>query len=313
MTRAASLPAAIELLNRLRGAAPPATAEKLEQIMALIQNLAQEVAFFNAQIIEDAGPLAAPRAPTAPPPATPAEAAPGDTPVIDEDSALHLLIGLNEGLRAPLIAIRGRAELIRSGLLGQLTAEQAQWLDSIHHNTDRSFRLLDSVQRLIELQQGHLLLDWSDFVASDLLEEALSRVENRAAKRGQTLSMHIPDSVPLAHGDYYQALVVLLELLDNAIRYTPTGGAIRLSVESLGTHVLFSVADTGIGLRPEDLDRVGTLFWRGEYHPLVHQHPGTGLSLVVARQLLKLQGGELIFYGEPDVGSTFSFTLPVPA
>src|SRR5690606_32334537 len=109
------------------------------------------------------------------------------------------------------------------------------------------------------------------------------RVLNRASARGHELALAVPESVPMVHGDFYQALLVLTDLLDNAIRYTPPGGTIRLSVDGLGTHVLFSVADNGIGLRPEDMDTVGQPFWRGEHHPLVRQHPGTGLSLFLAR------------------------------
>jgi signal transduction histidine kinase len=97
------------------------------------------------------------------------------------------------------------------------------------------------------------------------------------------------------------------------VRYTSEGGHIRLSVDSLGPYVLFNVADNGIGLRQEDMDNIGQPFWRGDFHPLVRQHvTGTGLSLFLARQILALQGGELIFSGEQAVGSTFSFTLNSP-
>ena len=71
--------------------------------------------------------------------------------------------------------------------------------------------------------------------------------------------------------------------------------------------------DDGIGLRPEDMEKVGKPFWRADHHPLVHYNTsGTGLSLFLAKQILALQHGELICYGEPDLGSTFSFTLPTP-
>jgi signal transduction histidine kinase len=235
-----------------------------------------------------------------------------DQPVVGDSSAFDVLVGINDALRAPLVAIHGRAELLHAGMLGQITEEQAQGLSAIHENTERAFRLLDAVQQLIAMQRDEVHIDWADFVATDLMEEAYGRVLNRAAARGHTLDLVVPESVPMARGDFYQSLLILTDLLDNAVRYTSPGGAIRLSVDSLGTHVLFSVADNGIGLRPEDIDAVGKPFWRGDYHPLVRQHPGTGLSLFVARRILALQGGELIFSGEPSVGSTFSFTLLAP-
>jgi signal transduction histidine kinase len=236
-----------------------------------------------------------------------------DELIAGQCTALDVLAGMNDALRAPLVAVRGRAELLQAGLLGQITPDQAQWLHAIHDNTDRAFRLLDAVQYLIMLQRDEVRIDWSNFIASDLLREACHRMQQRADARGHHLIMQVPEPVPMARGDYYQSLIVLTDLLDNAVRYTPPGGQIRLSAESLGTHVLFTVADSGIGLRPEDLEYIGSPFWRGVHHPLVHQHAGTGLSLFLARQVLALQSGELIFSGELGMGSTFSFTLLAPA
>lgn len=310
MTRPASVPTALELLNRLSSAAPPATAAKLEQIAVLIQDLSAEAAYFNTQVFDNAAILNhQPEPIVVPTPVTEAVAAMPDQPLTDDSTAFDMLVGVNDALRAPLVAIHGRAELLSAGTLGQITEEQAQWLTAIHENAQRAFRLLDSVQQLIAIQRGEVQVDWSYFIATDLLEEAHARVLNRAAARGHELALVKPESVPMVRGDFYQSLIVLTDLLDNAVRYTSQGGSIRLSVDSLGTHVLFSVADNGIGLRPEDMDNVGKPFWRGEHHPLVRQHPGTGLSLFLARRMLALQGGELIFTGEPEVGSTFSMML----
>lgn len=316
MTRPASIPAALELLNRLSDAAPPATAAKLEQVAALIQELSEEAAFLNAQVFEDAAQLSkpAPAVPSQPTPVmTDSEAAAvPEQPLADDTTVFEMLVGVHDALRGPLVAIHGRAELLSAGMHGQISEEQAQWLGDIQESTQRAFRLMDSIQQLIAMQRDEVQVDWSDFVATDLLEEAYSRVINRASARGHELNLSLPESVPMVHGDFYQSLVVLTDLLDNAVRYTPSGGSIRLSVDALGSYVLFSVADNGIGLRTEDMDSVGKPFWRGDHHPLVRQHPGTGLSLFLARRMLALQGGELIFSGEWGVGSTFSFMLTSP-
>jgi signal transduction histidine kinase len=169
------------------------------------------------------------------------------------------------------------------------------------------------VERLVALMRQEVQINWANLIATELLEEAHQRVTDRAAQNHHEITTHIPDIVPMAYGDFYQSLLILTDLLDNAIRYTPPGGHIRLSVDSLGTHVLFTVSDNGIGLRPEDTEKVGKPFWRGDHHPLVRYNAsGTGLSLFLAKQILALQDGELIFSGEPDLGSTFSFTLPAP-
>jgi signal transduction histidine kinase len=309
MTRPASVPAALELLHRLSSAAPPATSAKLEQVAALIEDLSAEAAYFNTQVFDNAAILNHRPEPIVVTPAATESVAVPDQSLTDDSTAFDMLVGVNDALRAPLVAIHGRAELLSAGILGQITEEQAQWLTAIHENAQRAFRLLDSLQQLIAIQRGEVQVDWSFFIATDLLEEAHSRVLNRASARGHELVLVVPESVPMVRGDFYQSLVILTDLLDNAIRYTPQGGTIRLSVDSLGTHVLFSVADNGIGLRPEDMDSVGKPFWRGEHHPLVRQYPGAGLSLFLAQRMLALQGGELIFTGEPEVGSTFSMML----
>jgi signal transduction histidine kinase len=301
---------AAEILDRLRQAAPPATAAKIAQISALLESLSQENAYLNSLISEDSSLLDT-SPPTSKPEPPPLPFSKNET-IAGDTSALDLLVGINDALRAPLGAIRGRAELVQAGLLGQISNEQKQWLNAIHENTGRAFTLLDSVQQIIALHEGRMQIEWSSFVAADLLEEAHERIRDRAADHQHNITIQKPASSPMAHGDFYQSLIVLTHILDNAVRYTPPGGQIRLSVDNLGTHVLFNVADNGIGLTAEDMQHVGQPFWRGEHHKLVRQQPGTGLTLFLVRRILALQRGELIFSGEPDLGSTFSFTLMIP-
>lgn len=306
-----SVKQAAEMLERLRQAAPATTASRIEQIMELIDELEQENAYLNA-VIPDTGMLRSNDVDFEPEPISPLsqpEIEPDEAP---DNSALPLLIGVNDALRAPLVAIRGRAELIQAGLLGKITDEQNQWLRAIHESTGRAFAVLEAIQQLLDLQRSQLKIDWSRFISTDLLEEAYARVQDRAEAQGHEVTITTPDVVPMAMGDFYQSLIVLTDLLDNAVRYTPAGGQIRMSVDNLGTHVLFSVADNGIGLSEDDLQHVSEPFWRGEQHKLVRQHAGTGLRLFLARRVLALQQGDLIFSGEPDFGSTFSFTLMIP-
>ncbi|MCA0456894.1 MAG: HAMP domain-containing histidine kinase [Chloroflexi bacterium] len=327
-----SLNQAIEVLKRLQSAAPAATAAKLSQVAELIQQLSDENTYLNSLVLDDMPPLAEPMQPSAPRSLASVSleddfaALMGTDPYpenTDEDvsftadnfsstQAMPLFTGLSDSLRPPLVAIRGRAELVQGGLLGQITPEQDTWLEAIQENTNRAFAVLDAVQEMIAIQQGKVRIEPVNFLATDLLTEAWERTRDRAKQLGHNVTIQAPDLVPVAHGDFYQSIIVLTDLLDNAMRYTPPGGSIRLSVDNLGTHVLLSVADNGIGLRPEDLDFIGKPFWRGSHHKLVRAHAGTGLRLYLAKQVLALQDGELIFTGEAGTGSTFSFTLPIP-
>ena len=327
-----SLNQAIEVLKRLQSAAPAATAAKLSQVADLIQQLSDENTYLNSLVLDDMPALAEPIQPSAPRSLASVSleddfaAVMGTDPYpenTDEDvsftadnfsstQAMPLFTGLSDSLRPPLVAIRGRAELVQGGLLGQITPEQDTWLEAIQENTNRAFAVLDAVQEMIAIQQGKVRIEPVNFLATDLLTEAWERTRDRAKQFGHNVTIQAPDLVPVAHGDFYQSIIVLTDLLDNAMRYTPPGGNIRLSVDNLGTHVLLSVADSGIGLQPEDLDFIGKPFWRGSHHKLVRAHAGTGLRLYLAKQVLALQDGELIFTGEAGTGSTFSYTLPIP-
>jgi signal transduction histidine kinase len=306
-----SLSQALEALSDLQGISPPYAAHQLGQIGSLLQSLADENAYLNTLLAE--GMPSSPavedltRNTTKTVTALLAEQA-----SIEKDSPLNLLMGVNDILRPPLIAIRGRAELVQAGMLGRLSPEQQQWMQAIQDNTNRSFAVLDSLQQVIALQNGQAHIEWSNFISTDLLNEAYERIRDKARAHQHEVTIHTPEAVPVTSGDFYQSLIILSDLLDNAVRYTPEGGQIRLSVDNLGTHVLFSVADNGIGLTEDDLAHLGQPFWRAQHQKLVRQHPGTGLRLYLARHMLALQQGELIFSGAPGVGSTFSFTLLVP-
>jgi signal transduction histidine kinase len=311
-TPSINLNRALEALSELQDTSPPSVAHLLGQIGALLQSLADENAYLNTLLTEGM-PLTSPAVEDLTRSSTKTVTALlSQQATIEEDSPQYLLMGLNEVMRPPLIAIRGRAELVQAGMLGGLSEEQEQWLQAIHENTDRAFAVLDAMQQVLALQNGQVQIGWSNFISTDLLSEAYDRIRDKAQARQHEVTIHAPEVVPLARGDFYQSLIILTDLLDNAVRYTPEGGQIRLSVDNLGTHVLFSVADNGVGLTEDDLLHVGQPFWRGEHQRLVRQHPGTGLRLYLARHILALQQGELIFSGEAGVGSTFSFTLLAP-
>ncbi len=331
---------AIDILYRLEAAAPANTAAKLAQVTALLKQMADENNYLNSLVLDNVPALSEPMHPE--------PRAASDVPLDDYTDYINLmqaepyeespfddelsdgtaeggsssgansyfidvpLKGLDDALRPPLVAIRGRAELVQDGFLGQITPEQDTWLEAILENTNRAFAVLDAIQEMIAIQTEKVRIRPVNFLSTDLLTEVWERTRDHAKQLGHTVTIQAPDIVPLACGDFYQSLIILTDMVDNAMRYTPTGGQIRLSVDNLGTHVLLSVADNGIGLTPDDIEHIAIPFWRGSHHKLVRAHPGTGLRLYLAKQILAMQNGELIFTGDPETGSTFSFTLPMP-
>ena len=303
-----SIDQALTLLARMQAAAPTATADKLGEIAALLQSLSHDNSYLVGLYGEA---LILPVANGAPqtPGVTPAGEDSDDVSLSENDV---LLLQLEEALRPRLSAVQALVEPLTGSETTTLSGELKATLRQVRDHNRAAQALLDGVEMVVALQQGLLDMMPLIFSANMLLREAERQAQERAQGREQTLEVTYPDSELKAVGDYQRILVILLDLIDNASRYTPRGGHIRVKAESLGTHVLFSVDDNGIGLRPEDEAHIGEAFWRANDQPLVRQHPGTGLRLYLAAQVLALLEGELVFSGDDAMGSTFSFMLPAP-
>jgi signal transduction histidine kinase len=110
--------------------------------------------------------------------------------------------------------------------------------------------------------------------------------------------------------DYYRLLQVLTNLVSNAYKYTPDGGTITVRVQPRIDRIEFSVTDTGIGLSPENVKKLGTKFWRGE-DDYTRSQPGTGLGFAITSSLVEQMGGKIVIDSEVGKGSRFTFTLPI--
>jgi signal transduction histidine kinase len=217
---------------------------------------------------------------------------------------------MQQTLRPTIMLVREHAERLYMGKMGSMTTEQIAAVRLIRDHVDSAVSLLDSAELVMALQQSRFRVELSTFLCTDLIRRARDMMQAGARAREQRIAIYPPDRPLYAHADFDASVAILIDLLDNAIRYTHKGGAIRLTIDDLGTHVVINVADNGIGLTEEDTANVGKPFWRAAHQPLVRDNPGSGLRLYLAERILALQGGELIFSGEPNVGSTFSFTLP---
>lgn len=223
---------------------------------------------------------------------------------------LDLLTPLQESLRPAMLMVRAQSERLQTGKMGRLTTEQASSLRSIRDQADSALSLVDSVGQVLAVHQGRLRVDLATIDIATLVQRAIGMMQPGARARDNQIMFTAPESPLLAYADFEITLMILIDLLDNAIRYSPVGSVTRITIDRLGSHLLINIADSGIGLTETDFANVGRPFWRATYQPIVRDNPGSGLRLYLAQRLLALQNGELIFSGEPGVGSTFSFTLP---
>lgn len=213
-------------------------------------------------------------------------------------------------LRTPMTSIRGYAELLIKGLAGPLTQQQADFVRTVRNNAERMQVLVSDLQDISRLEAGKLWLEMEPMKLTDALENALQAVEGQIETRAQELHVDIAQGLPLICADPARLTQIMTNLLSNGSKYTPEGGEIRVRAWLEGTYVHCSVSDTGIGISPDDRARLFTKFFRSE-DPEVRAQTGTGLGLCIVKNLVELQGGEMMVRSELGRGSTFEFTTPV--
>ena len=152
-------------------------------------------------------------------------------------------------------------------------------------------------------------LELTEFDLPSAIENALILVRERATRRGITLGRAVDERLGTIRADERKVKQVLLNLLSNALKFTPEGGRIDLRVEMNGDVVEISVADTGVGIAPEDQEAVFEEF--RQVGTAAKKVEGTGLGLALSRKFIELHGGKIWVKSQEGVGSTFTFTLPV--
>jgi signal transduction histidine kinase len=226
-------------------------------------------------------------------------------------------------LKTPMTAIKGYAALLHR-VAGGLNPEQAQYVNIIEVSVERMSGLVSDLADIARLDTGLFNLDRVSLEVGDVVRQALDNVSDEVAQKKQTLEVQLTPRLPKVRADRGRLIEILTNLVNNATRYTPAGGHITLSADlaperlsSSGQHaagdaVRFQVADTGLGIAPQDQPKVFTQFFRGD-DPVVREQMGWGLSLYVTRRLVELLGGEITVQSEgvPGKGSVFTFTIPV--
>ncbi len=213
-------------------------------------------------------------------------------------------------LKQPMTAIKGYTDLLVKGLAGDLTEMQRSFLEVVRSNVNRMDTMVQELLDISRIEAGRLRLEIGQVALREAVEEAVRVIRQEIEAKRQTLEVEIAEPLPPVKADRNRVVQILTNLLSNAYKYTPEEGRIRVTVQPNGGFVVCSVSDTGIGIAPEEQERLFTKFFRSQ-HPAVRNVPGTGLGLVITKNLVELQGGQIWVESEPGKGSTFTFTLPV--
>jgi two-component system phosphate regulon sensor histidine kinase PhoR len=211
-------------------------------------------------------------------------------------------------LRTPLTTIKGYAETL---LEGALKEDQAfQFVQVIKRHTDRLTKIVEDLLMLSRIETKEFQLKMEAIPLRDFIDDVFEFVKEPAEKKEISLSRNeIPSSLAVqADRDYLEQ--ILINLLDNAIKYTPEGGRVTVSaIEKDSKEIQFSVEDDGIGIPKEDLSRIFERFYRVD-KGRSKEMGGTGLGLSIVKHLVQVHGGRVWVESQPGKGSTFYFTLP---
>ncbi|HVD12856.1 MAG TPA: HAMP domain-containing sensor histidine kinase [Actinomycetota bacterium] len=218
----------------------------------------------------------------------------------NEQQRRTLLADVTHELRTPLSVIRGTVE----GMLDGLYPADSSHLGPVLEETAVMARLLDDLQTLSTAEAGMLRLHREPVEPATLAQDAVAAFAARAATAGVTLDWHAAAGVPELDVDPVRVGEVLANLLANALRHTPAGGSVEVSVEPAGGGARFTVSDTGRGIDPSDLPHVFDRFVKSA------DSGGVGLGLAIAKSLVEAHGGSITAESRPGGGTTMRFVLP---
>jgi signal transduction histidine kinase/HAMP domain-containing protein len=220
----------------------------------------------------------------------------------------EFLANMSHELRTPLNAIIGFSEVLVERMFGELNDKQEEYLRDIYASGTHLLSLINDILDLSKVEAGRMELELSAVRLPRVIDDALILVRERAMRRGITLRASIDDGLGEVRADERKIKQVVLNLLSNAIKFTPEGGRVEVRTVAVDGGAEVSVADTGVGIAPEDLDAVFEEF--RQVGASTAKHEGTGLGLALCRRFIELHGGRIRVTSQVGVGSTFTFTLP---
>jgi histidine kinase len=219
----------------------------------------------------------------------------------------HLMADVTHELRTPLTSIKGYME----GLIDGVLPAEAETYQQIYHEADRLGRLVNSLQELSRVEAHAYQLSCRSVGISELIERVAARLRPQFEEKEIRLKLTLPPDLPHVWADEDRLSQVLINLIGNALQYTPSGGEVAVMVAVDTAKLQLTVRDTGIGLAASHLPHVFTRFYRVD-KSRSRASGGSGLGLTIAKHLVEAHGGEIWVASEGEgQGCTFGFTLPI--
>ncbi len=224
------------------------------------------------------------------------------------------LANMSHELRTPLNAIIGFSDLMARGMAGPLAGDQKEYVGDILSSGQHLLSLINDILDLSKVEAGQMEFEPAEFDLSDLVVGSLSLFREKALKHGIRLEAQSAAGSIRVYGDERKIKQVVFNLLSNAMKFTPDGGAVSIRTAELrgagDDHVEMAVSDTGIGMTPEEQQQLFQPFKQLGHH-LTKRHEGTGLGLALCKKFVELHKGSITVQSAPGQGSTFTLRVPL--
>ncbi|HAF09401.1 MAG TPA: hypothetical protein DCK98_04890 [Chloroflexi bacterium] len=222
----------------------------------------------------------------------------------------EFLANMSHELRTPLNAIIGFSEVLLQRMFGELNEQQADYLEDVKSSGQHLLTLINDILDLSKIEAGRMELEAAPFSLVAALNNAVTLVRERAQSHGIKLALEVAPELDTVVADERKLKQVVVNLLANAVKFTPDGGTVTLRAARENGEVRLAVHDTGIGIAPEDQERIFQEFQQAT-HQGERSREGTGLGLTLSKRMVELHGGTISVDSAPGKGSTFTVTLPL--
>ncbi|MCD6080450.1 MAG: hypothetical protein B6D53_03740 [Candidatus Omnitrophica bacterium 4484_49] len=213
-------------------------------------------------------------------------------------------------LRTPLTSIKGYATILSSGRLGEVKKEQKERLERINKHSHELVNLVNDLLDIARIEAGKTTMKTEETDLNEVLKDVEEVILPQAEEKKLRFVINNKAGIEKIYADRVHLERVLVNLLGNALKFTPENGEIGVVIQKEGDSILFEVYDTGIGIPEKDLDKIFDEFYRAD-NPINRERKGTGLGLPLVKKIIDAHGGKIWAKSKPGEGSRFFFTLPL--
>ncbi len=222
----------------------------------------------------------------------------------------EFLSNMSHELRTPLNSVIGFSDILSNGLIGDLTDRQKKYINNINKSGKKLLELINNILELSRIESGRMKLNIGEVNIRILIIDVLLLTGTMASKKDILLDNYIDDQIPLVKADAEKIRDVLYNLIENAIKFTPSGGSVHIGASLKGDKLEIKVADTGIGISDKDKERIFRPFEQAD-GSTTRKYGGTGLGLMLVKEYVNMHNGDIWLKSHPGEGTEFTFTIPI--